>query len=94
MTILEDLWYGNIRPVENFVEGNMDYKGLLRLVSKNREALESELSPKQLELFDKYNDSVNEMNYKSETAAFQYGFSLGVRLMVESVTSKLISNNV
>ena len=94
MTVLEDLWYGNISPVENFVEGNMDYKGLLRLVSKNREALESELSPKQLELFDKYNDSVNEMNSKSETAAFQYGFSLGVRLMVESVTSKLISNNL
>lgn len=94
MTVLEDLWYGNISPVENFVEGNMDYKGLLRLVSKNREALESELSPKQLELFDKYNDSVNEMNSKSETAAFQYGFSLGVQLMVESVTSKLISNNL
>lgn len=45
MTTLEDLWYGNIRPIENFIEGNMEYKGLLRLVSKNREALESELSP-------------------------------------------------
>ena len=49
MTVLEDLWYGNIRPIENFVDGNMEYKGLLRLASKNREILESELSPKQLE---------------------------------------------
>ncbi len=89
MTTLEDLWYGNIRPIENFIEGNMEYKGLLRLVSKNREALESELSPKQLELFDKYNDSVNEMNSKSETAAFRHGFSLGVRLMMESVSIQL-----
>ena len=32
MTVLEDLWYGNIRPIENFIEGNMEHKGLLRLV--------------------------------------------------------------
>ena len=45
MTTLEDLWYGNIRPIENFIEGNAEYKGVLRLVSKNREVLESELFP-------------------------------------------------
>ena len=83
MTVLEDLWYGNIRPVENFVEGNTEYKGLLRLVSKNREALENELSPKELELLEKYNLSVNEMNTISETAAFQCGFTLATRIMLE-----------
>lgn len=85
MTILEDLWYGNIRPIETFIDGNMEYKGLLRLVSKNREILENELSPKELELLEKYNLSVNEMNSISETAAFQCGFSLGVQLMCESI---------
>lgn len=29
----------------------------------------------------------------SENVAFQYGLSPGIRLMMESVTSKLISNN-
>ena len=85
MTVLEDLWYGNIRPVETFVDGNVEYRGLLRLVSKNREILESELSPKELELLEKYNLSVNEMNSISETAAFQYGFALGVQIMTECV---------
>ena len=85
MTVLEDLWYGNIRPVENFVDGNMEYKGLLRLVSKNREVLENELSPKELELLEKYNLSVNEMNSISETTAFQCGFALGVQIMTECV---------
>ena len=93
MTVLEDLWYGNIRPIENFIDGNMEYKGLLRLVSKNREALESELSPKQLDLLEKYNLSQNEMNAISETAAFQYGFSLGVRLMMESSASLKTTDN-
>jgi len=86
MTIPEDLWYGNIRPIENFIEGNREYNGLLRLVSKNREALENELSPKQLDLLEKFNLSVNEMNAISETSAFQYGFSLGVRIMIESLS--------
>ena len=85
MTVLEDLWYGNIRPIENFVDGNMEYKALLRLVSKNREVLESELSSKELELLEKYNLSVNEMNATSEVAAFQCGFSLGVHIMMECV---------
>ena len=85
MTVLEDLWYGNIRPVENYVEGNTEYKGLLRLVSKNREVLESELSPKELELFEKYNLSINGMNAVSETLAFQCGFTLGVQIMTECV---------
>lgn len=85
MTTLEDLWYGNIRPVENYVEGNAEYKSLLRLVSKNRETLENELSDKQCELFEKYNTSVNEMNSVSEAAAFKHGFNLAVWILIESV---------
>ena len=83
MTALEDLWYGNIRPVETYVEGNVEYKNLLRLVSKNREILENELTPKQLELLEKYTTSVNEINSISEAAAFKYGFTLAVALLTE-----------
>lgn len=83
MTALEDLWHGNIRPVETYIEGNMEYKNLLRLASKNREALENELTPKQLELLEKYTASVNEMNSISETAAFKCGFTLAVALLTE-----------
>lgn len=85
MTTLEDLWYGNIRPVENYVEGNTEYKSLLRLVAKNRETLENELSNKQCELFEKYNTSVNEMNSVSEAAAFKYGFTIAVELLAKSI---------
>ena len=84
MTAFKDLWYGNIRPVETYIEGNMEYKNLLRLVSKNRESLENELTNKQLELLEKYTASVNEMNSVSEAAAFKYGFTLAVGLFTES----------
>ena len=84
MTILENLWYGNIRPVEQFVDGNAEYRSLLRLVGNNREKLAATLSPEQAELFEKYYTAVNEMNSTAEVAAFSYGFLLGARLMNES----------
>ena len=84
MTILENLWYGNIRPVEQFVEGDAEYRNLLRLVGNNREKLEATLSPEQAELFDKFYTAVNEMNSTAEVEAFSYGFRLGASLMNES----------
>ena len=58
------------------------------LYPKNRESLENELSPKQLDLLEKFNLSVNEMNSISETAAFQYGFALGVQIMMECICER------
>ena len=84
MTVLENLWYGNIRPVESFVDGNTEYKSLLRLVGKNREKLEATLSHEQAELFEKFYTAVNEMHSTAEVAAFSYGFRLGAQLMNES----------
>ena len=45
LTILENMWYGNIHPVEEFVEGNAEYKNLLRILARNRGKLEATLSP-------------------------------------------------
>lgn len=84
MTILENLWYGNIRPVESFVDGNTEYKSLLHLAGNNREKFEATLSPEQAELFEKFYTAVNEMNSTAEVAAFSYGFRLGARLINES----------
>jgi len=84
MTILENLWYGNIRPIEEFVDGNAEYRSLLRLAGNNREKFEATLSPEQSELFEKYCTAVNEMNATAEVQAFSYGFRLGVRLMIEA----------
>ena len=83
MTALENLWYGNLHPVEEFLADNKEYKGLLRIVAKNREKLEDSLSSEQAELFEKYYTTTNEMNSVSETAAFKSGFNLAVWLLIE-----------
>ena len=82
MTTIENLWYGNIRPVEQFVEDNTEYKNLLRLVANNREKLEATLNPEQTDLFEKYYTATNDMNAISEIAAFKYGFALAVKMVL------------
>jgi hypothetical protein len=86
MTLLENLWYGNVHPIEGFLEGNKEYKNLLRIAAKDQERLSAFLSPEQAELFEKYDSAVKEMNATAEVAAFSYGFRLGVRLMDGDLT--------
>ena len=84
MTILENLWYGNIHPVEEYLEGNKEYINLLRIVAKDQEKLKEVLSLNEYELFEKYDLAAKEMNSTAEVEAFSYGFRLGVKLMIAS----------
>lgn len=88
-SILEELWYGNIIPTEHSVGRNKSIKGLLNLMSKNRDALETTLTESQKELLTKYDDVVNEMYGNIEKEAFFYGFSLGGRIILEVLTDHI-----
>ena len=85
MTALEDLWYGNLNPHETYLNGNCRFKNLLSLMGKNRDKLSDTLTEQQKEILDKYDDAINEMHSLAEEAAFQCGFSLGTRIIIESV---------
>ncbi len=78
--------YGNINPHEMFPDNNRPFKHPLFLMGKNRDKLTDTFPDRQREMLEKYGDTINEMHSLSEQAAFQYGFSLGVRLMMESVS--------
>ena len=58
-------------------------------MGKNRDKLSDTLTEQQKEILAKYDDAVNKMHSLAEQTAFQYGFSLGVRLMMESVLTSL-----
>ena len=84
MTLLENLWYGNIDPHEEILTERKRYKHLLSLMGRNRDELGETLTEKQSETLEKYDSAVNEMHSLSEVEAFSYGFRLGVRLMIEA----------
>lgn len=84
MTLLENLWYGNIDPHEAILTDSKRYKHLLSLMGRNRDELSETLTEKQSEALEKYDEAVNEMHSLAEVEAFSYGFRLGVQLMIEA----------
>ena len=84
MTLLEDLWYGNVNPHEAILTENRRYKHLLSLMGRNRDELAETLTDKQQETLEKYDEAMNEMHSLAEVEAFSCGFRLGVRLVVEA----------
>lgn len=85
-TLLEEFWYGNINPQEQSTEGNREIKNLLNLMGKNRDNLSATLTEEQKETLAKYDDCVNEMYGIIEREIFAYGFRLGGRFMLETLT--------
>ena len=84
MTVIEDLWYGNINPHETFLDNNRYFKQLLSLMGKNRDKLTTTFTDQQKELLEKYDDVINEMHSNAEVEAFKYGFRLATMLFIES----------
>ena len=84
MTLLENLWYGNVDPHEAILTDSKRYKHLLSLMGRNRDELNETLTEKQSESLEKYDEAVNEMHSLAEVEAFSYGFRLGVQLMIEA----------
>ncbi len=87
--ILEELWYGNIIPMEHSVGGNAHIKNLIFLMSKNREKVSETLNDSQKELLAKYDDAVNEMYAEIEKDAFMYGFRLASRIVSDTLINDI-----
>ena len=77
--ILEELWYGNIDPMEAVGSGGPQYK---ELTARNREKIAAKLDENMQEVLETYDDNNREMDAIAEKEAFAYGFRLGVRLAV------------
>lgn len=82
MSILQKLWYGNIKPFED-KEVSDDEKELVELMARHQEYLTSKLKDKELDAFQKYIECSNEYTSLAECQAFEIGFKLAVRLLNE-----------
>lgn len=91
-TVLEELWFGNIDPHETILKKDRHYRRLLSIMDSNRDKLADSLTDKQKEMLNRYDETINEMHSVTEQAAFQYGFSLGVHLILECDPDALTEN--
>lgn len=82
MSILQELWYGNINPSEER-DLSDEEKKLVELMARHQEYLTSTLKDKELEEFKKYIECCDKYTSLVECQAFEIGFKLAVRLMNE-----------
>lgn len=79
MSILEELWYGNIKPCED-KEISDEEKELVKLMARHQEYLTSKLKEKELDDFKKYVECCEEYTSLVESQAFKIGFKLAIQL--------------
>lgn len=82
MSILEELWYGNINPSYDRDISDEENK-LVELMARHQEYLTSKLKDKELNSFQKYIECNDEYTSIIECQAFEIGFKLAVRLITE-----------
>ena len=89
MSILEDLWYGNISPWERPFKKDSAYAELLALVVRHQEDLLGRLNDEEKEIFEKFADCTTEMHDLTEREAFIKGFVIGTGSVIEAVTTEI-----
>ena len=80
---IKDLYYGNISPHERYIKQGTRVDKLVKLICRNEEELNTPLTDKQKETFEKFKDCTNELSSITEGEAFSAGFILATRLMAE-----------
>lgn len=89
--ILEQLYYGNLSPIEDAVANDAQFKALSRQVGERMEELSTKLSQEQMWLVDQAMAAVSEMHCLEERRQFEYRFSLGLLMMKEVSEGRLAS---
>ena len=88
MSIIEDLWYGNISPCERDIKRSSDYADALERIVQYEKELHARLNDEEKEILEKFVNCTNEMCCISEREMFVQGFMLGAKLIIEVMNSE------
>lgn len=88
MSIIEDLWYGNISPCERDIKRSSDYANVLERIVQLEADLHARLNDEEKEILERFVNCTNEMCCISEREMFVRGFMLGAKLILEVMTSE------
>lgn len=82
-TILEELFYGNVCPNTDCKSQSKEVKELMGYIADHHDKLMAELTDKQKEIFEKFNDCCSELADINDRETFEYAFKLGARIAIE-----------
>lgn len=82
MSMLQELWYGNINPSEDKEISDGERK-LVELMARHQEYLTSTLKGKELDEFKEYVECYDEYTSMVECRAFEIGFKLAIKILTQ-----------
>lgn len=85
MTVIEELWFGNIAPSVRNVRKGSEFQALANQAAKAEEKLLEGMSAETKEVFEDFCEKEQLMSSIGETDAFVKGFRLGAKIMLEVV---------
>ena len=81
--ILEELWHGNICPIEEYRGSREEMSDLIEYIRRHRNDLKATMSEEQKTIFEKLDDCEDELDNMCQREIFAYGFRLGARIAIE-----------
>ncbi|MEE1239379.1 MAG: hypothetical protein UHO61_05595 [Acutalibacteraceae bacterium] len=85
MSILEELYNGNIAPIERSIKKGSEYYKLCKAAAEKKEKLFEELSCEKKAIYESIAESKLMIESISEEEIFIYGFRLGAQIMLEII---------
>ena len=78
--LLEEFWYGNLRPFNDAYKPDEETKKLIGCIVEQHERLEETLTKEQKELLDRFDKAFDELTEINDRKIFIYGFRLGAQM--------------
>lgn len=88
MSTLEELYMGDISPIEQIVHRNAEYRRLSRKICDEYQYFEKMLSDENKKRFEEWDNMISTQEDMMQCDGFTYGFRLGVMLMTEALTER------
>ena len=85
MTTLENLYYGNIIPIEHSLKQGSMYSDVLGYIDRHKNDLLTMLTEQQKGIFEKLTDCKSEACGMNERQDFPEGFKLATKLLIEVI---------
>ena len=85
--LINELYYGNICPVEQMGRAALEEREILKRIHENEEKLQATLDKQEKAILDAIKDDCLTVSSSMGERRFREAFSLGAKLMVEVLTS-------
>ena len=87
MSVIKELWHGNICPQTDSRNNSPAMKELMEYMARHHDDLLKTLNDEQKAIFEKFDDCWSEYSSYAEEAIFTYAFKLGAQIMYEMLFS-------